>query len=58
MNYRSNFAKAGDSDDEKLSNWPVSTPSEDPHMQLDVPTEADRQLRKQDCDFCDAVEGS
>jgi para-nitrobenzyl esterase len=55
MAYWTNFAKMGDPNDGKLLRWPVYTPTEDPHLQLDVPITTGRELRKPYCDFFDAI---
>jgi para-nitrobenzyl esterase len=56
MRYWVNFAKTGDPNDGALPAWPAYTLAEDPHLQLDVPIKADRELRKRYCDFFDQLQ--
>jgi para-nitrobenzyl esterase len=56
MRYWVNFAKTGDPNDWALPAWPAYTLAEDPHLQLDVPIKADRELRKRYCDFFDQLQ--
>jgi len=56
MRYWVNFAKTGDPNDRALPMWPAYTLTEDPHLQLDVPIKADRQLHKKYCDFFDQLQ--
>lgn len=56
MAYWTNFAKSGDPNDGTLPIWPAYTLNEDPHLQLDVPITAGRELRKPYCDFFDQLQ--
>jgi len=56
MRYWGNFAKTGDPNDGTLPTWPAYTLAEDPHLQLDVPIKADRELHKRYCDFFDQLQ--
>jgi para-nitrobenzyl esterase len=56
MRYWVNFAKTGDPNDWALPAWPAYTLAGDPHLQLDVPIKADRELRKRYCDFFDQLQ--
>lgn len=55
MRYWTNLSKTGDPNDGTLPTWPAYTPSEDPHLQLDNPIRADKNLRKPYCDFFDTI---
>jgi para-nitrobenzyl esterase len=56
MAYWTNFAKFSDPNGGTLPLWPAYTLSEDPHLQLDSPITADRELRKPYCDFFDQLQ--
>lgn len=56
MAYWTNFAQSGDPNDSTLPRWPAYTLSEDPHVQLDTPITAGRELRKLYCDFWDRLQ--
>ncbi|MCS6936567.1 MAG: carboxylesterase family protein [Candidatus Bipolaricaulota bacterium] len=56
MTYWTSFAKTGDPNEGKLPTWPAYTLSEDPHLQLDIPIRADKNLRKPYCDFWERLQ--
>ncbi|MDW8140879.1 MAG: carboxylesterase family protein, partial [Candidatus Bipolaricaulota bacterium] len=55
MMYWTSFAKIGDPNDGAVPRWPAYTLSEDPHLQLDIPIRADKNLRKPYCDFFESI---
>lgn len=55
MAYWTNLAKTGDPNEGTLPTWPAYTLNEDPHLQLDIPIRADKNLRKPYCDFFESI---
>ncbi len=56
MTYWTNFAQSSDPNGGTLPLWPAYTRSEDPHVQLDIPITAGRELRTPYCDFWDRLQ--